>query len=132
VNEQLKDWPEWGLHISAGFSQHKGFTHMARKARAQMVVTNPKVRDSGLTSLWVMAKEIDKRDEVEAVMVAVFFWAASSQITQGVWVPSRNRAYVSATLNLPRERRLRSGTAMLKRCEDCIQELMIWHKMETS
>lgn len=126
-NEELKDWPDYGLHIAAGFVKHKGYTHMARKARMQM---GKGYLDNGLTSLWVMSREGDYREEVEAVMVGVFYVLWNEMVSRGVRIPTRRKTYHSASLMLPLQRRQRSGTAMLKRCEDSIQELMVWHKME--
>lgn len=127
-NEELKDWPDYGLHIAAGFVKHKGYTHMARKARMQM---GRGTIENGLTNLWVMSREGDHRDEVEAVMVGVFHFLRS-EVTMGMRlpIPIRRRTYCSVSLMLPLQRRQRSGTAMLKRCEDCIQEMMVWTKME--
>jgi hypothetical protein len=130
VNNELKDWPGYEEHFTSGFVKHKGYTHMARKARSQMLGTNIIDAVRGPKNLWVMSKESDNRDEVEAVMVAVFCWVTQEQVAGWGRIPARRKEYVSATLNLPLQRRLRTGTAMLKRCEDCIQELMVWHKME--
>jgi hypothetical protein len=129
VNEELKNWPGYEEHFTSGFVKHRAYTHMARKARAQM---GNGFMDNGLTSLWVMSKDTDRRDEVEAVMVGVFYVLWNQPLTGGINIPTRKKSYHSVTLMLPLQRRLRTGTAMLKRCEDCIQELMIWHKMETS
>lgn len=126
-NEELKDWPDYGLHIAAGFVKHKGYTHMARKARMQM---DKGYLPNGLGSLWVMSRENDSRDEVEAVMVGVFHELWHEMLSRGVKLPTRRKTYHSTSLMLPLQRRQRSGTAMLKRCEDSIQELMVWHKME--
>lgn len=127
-NEELKDWPGYKEHFNSGFVKHKGYTHMARKARMQM---GKGYLDNGLTSLWVMSREGDRREEVEAIMVGVFNFTRMSNAL-GLWLnlPTGHKAYHSATLMLPLQRRQRTGTAMLKRCEDCIQELMVWHKME--
>lgn len=127
--EELKTWPGYEEHFTSGFVKHKGYTHMARKARMQMAI---KVGDNGPSSLWVMSRENDKRDEVEAVMIGLFYFVRR-EVTVGLRspIPMRYKSYHSASLMLPLQRRQRSGTAMLKRCEDCIQELMVWHKMES-
>lgn len=130
MNEELKDWPGYEEYFTSGFVKHKGYTHMARKARAQMEGLNAMSSQNGPVNLWVMSKENDKGDEVEAVMVAVFYWITKEQVAGFGRIPARRKGYASATLMLPLQRRLRTGTAMLKRCEDCIQELMVWHKME--
>lgn len=127
-SSELKSWEGYEEYFTAGFVKHKGYTHMARKARAQMAI---KVGENGPTNLWVMSRENDHRDEVEAVMVGMFY-KIRREITlrTGAPIPMRYTTYHSASLSLPKERRQRSGTAMLKRCEDCIQELMVWNKME--
>lgn len=126
--EELKTWPGYEEHFTSGFVKHKGYTHMARKARMQMAI---KVGENGPSNLWVMSREDDKRDEVEAVMIGVFhFMRRASPLAMRLNIPIRRRTYCSVSLMLPLQRRQRSGTAMLKRCEDCIQEMMVWTKME--
>lgn len=127
--EELKTWPGYEEHFTSGFVKHKGYTHMARKARMQMAI---KVGENGPSILWVMSRENDNRDEIEAVMIGLFYFVRR-EVTVGAssLIPMRYKSYHSASLMLPLQRRQRSGTAMLKRCEDCIQELMVWHKMES-
>lgn len=127
MSEQLKDWPGYEEYFTSGFVKHKGYTHMARKARAQM---GSGFMDNGLTSLWVMSKENAHQEDVESIMVGVFYSLHNEVLSRGIRIPARRKSYYSVTLILPLQRRLRTGTAMLKRCEDCIQELMVWHKME--
>lgn len=125
--EELKSWPGYEEHFTNGFVKHKGYTHMARKARMQM---DKRVSVIGPSNLWVMSKENDHRDDVEAVMIGLFFFSRSEVAIMGMGpITMRYKSYHSTSLMLPLQRRQRSGTAMLKRCEDCIQELIVWHKM---
>lgn len=127
-SDELRSWPEYEEYFTRGFVSHRGYTHMARKARMQM---DKRVSVIGPSSLWVMSKKNDHRDDVEAVMIGLFYFVRR-EVTMGVRipVPMRYKSYHSTSLTLPLQRRQRSGTAMLKRCEDCIQELILWNKME--
>lgn len=127
-SNELRSWPEYDEYFTNGFVKHKGYTHMARKARMQM---DKRVSVIGPANLWVMSKENDHRDDVEAVMIGLFFFSRSEVAIRGLRpLPIMHNRYHSTSLTLPLQRRQRSGTAMLKRCEDCIQELILWNKME--